>query len=57
MVRRKMMIWDDLTDHAMRAVRDVTEARVRFSGDEGGSVVFLSLVINVAETILINCDF
>ena len=41
MVKRKMMMWDDLTDHAMRAVRDVTEARVRFSGDEGGSVIWI----------------
>ena len=35
------MMWDDLTDHAIRAVRDVTEARVRFSGDEGGSVIWI----------------
>ena len=41
MARRKMMMWDILTDHAIRAVRDVTEARVRFSGDEGGSVIWI----------------
>ena len=31
----------DFADQAMRAVRDVTEARVRFSGDDGGSGVLI----------------
>ena len=31
----------DFADQAIRAVRDVTEARVRFSGEEGGSGVLI----------------